>query len=384
MRQVAAVAWREIVEHRVFVWAAFAALAVTLVVPLIPAYVGWSPADIRQVLMWGMALCFTWVGAAFLGAAMINRPVAEGRIGFFMSRPVSGAAVWFGKLLGVAVVLVVCELIVLVPAALLTDPEGIGRHIYDIYGWLGVVLTVPLLIVLLTHAIGTAWQGKSAWIALDLVAVAVAGVVGWTIVDRLLSAGAVGAALVVVLLLVSATVAAILIGGWLQVSRGRCDGRRQHRVFSLVAWPVLLAMVGGVSVYGCWLTRPGVDDLKYVDGDLVVHPGGDWITVDGPARGRIDVNAQFLLNLSTDESARIGVGLRWFGPPLSAVSLDRRAAWFVPEQDGWSLYSGNLDEVSMGGERSTIFVRTEPRFTLSSRGDRVAMISETCPQMPTD
>ena len=377
MKNVAVVAWREIVEHRVFVWAALAALAVTLIVPLVPAFVGWSPTDVREVLMFGMALCFTWVAAVLLGVSMITGPVSAGRFGFFMSRPLTGAAVWFGKLMGVMTVLIVCELIVLVPAALLTGGrEFVLGMADDLWIWIGFIVGFPLLLVLVAHAANTAWLGRSAWIALDLVVLAVVGSLGWTVVDRLVSGGTVVAAAVVGLSLVIAFVVAVLAGGLLQVSSGRCDGRRQHRVFSLAAWPLLLAFVGGIAVYSYWLSHPGLHDLEYVDGSVVVHPDGDWITVAGPARGRFDVNAQFLINLETRESVRLGIGLRWFGSPLSRVSPDRRAAWFVPDQDGWILHSGNVNDVTGGGERSAIVVDGEPQMALSSGGDRVAVIED--------
>ena len=60
MRAVAVVAWREIVEHRMFLAAALAALVITVVVPLVPTFLGWSPNDVREVLMWVMTLGFTW------------------------------------------------------------------------------------------------------------------------------------------------------------------------------------------------------------------------------------------------------------------------------------------------------------------------------------
>ena len=101
MKTVAVVAWREIIEHRMFLLAALAALAVTLVVPLIPTSLGWSSSDVREVLTWLMALGFTWLSAVFLGASMVTSTVADHRFGFFLARPASAAAIWFGKLLGV-------------------------------------------------------------------------------------------------------------------------------------------------------------------------------------------------------------------------------------------------------------------------------------------
>lgn len=375
MRQVAVVAWREIVDHRMFFLAALAALAVTLFVPVIPAFVGWSPDDVREALMWGMTLGFTWLIAVLLGGAMITGAVARGRFGFFMSRPLSDAAIWFGKLAGVMAVVLVCEFIVLVPAALLADRDWFVDEVtVSPWIWLGILVGFPLLLVLLSHAVATSWRGRSVWVGLEVVGVVLTGSMAWIVFDLLTSIHAYRAAAIVGLVLLVGLASVLLIGGQLQIARGRSDGRRQHKVFTLAVWPLLLVFVGTATAYGLWFVHPEMADVKYVDGDVVIHAGGDWITVAGPARGRFDINAQFLLNLKTRESVRIGTGLRWFGHPLSRVVAERRVAWFVDERDGWVLHSGTVDEVPGGGQRSAISVEGEPRMALAAGGDRVAVI----------
>jgi len=376
MRKVAVVAWREIVEHRAFVWAALAALAVTLFVPLLQGLFGWSPGEVREVLTWVMALGFTWLSAILLGASTVSGTVAAGRFGFFMARPLSGAAIWFGKLIGVLAVLLVCELIVVLPVALLTDPAGIlGSLGMMPWFWVGFLVGIPLLLVLLSHAIDTVWRARSAWIVLDLAALLLVSSIGWMAIRPLIVAGAWWAAAVVGLALVSAVAIVILGAGAVQASAGRCDTRRHHRSLSMVAWPGLFVLVCGISGYAFWLAHPRFGDLVGVEGDLIVQPTGEWIgVVAGSTRGRFDVFGDFALNLKRLEPVRVGIGPRWFGTSMAFSGNGRRAAWTAPESGGWSLRSGTMDSISKGGEGQAVFMERQPWMALSHRGDRVAVI----------
>ncbi len=377
MRQVAIVAWREIFEDRSFVVAAIAALLVTLVVPLIPGLFAWSPGEVRGPLTGVVAIGFTVLGALFLGSSTVSGTVATGRFGFFLARPLSGAAIWFGKLIGVITVLLVCELIVLLPNALLDVGTGflddLAQHSWM---WSGILLGGPLVFVLLAHAVNTVWRAPTAWIGFDLLALLVAGTTGWMAVNTLLAARAELAAAVVLLAMTGAVVLVILGAGAVQISAGRCDPRRHHQVFSRTMWPALLVLVAGIAGYGWWLRTPGVGDLKWADGGPIVNPSGEWIGLTGLTRGRWDVVSSFTLNLVSRKDVRIGIGSWGSGTTMAFSGDGRRVAWFLPEGDQWRLHSAAMDSLQGGGGDTAVFMDHQPWMVLSDRGDRAAMIED--------
>jgi len=377
MKQVGAVAWREIVEYRLYVVAALAALLVAVVVPLIPGLFGWHPDEVRGVLAGVMALCFTVLCALSIGASTVGAAVANGRFGFFMARPASGSAVWFGKLLGVLAVIVTCELIVVLPSWLSTDgPEFLSDLAHHPWIWLGVLVGGPLVLTLLAHAVGTIWRAHTAWIALDVGALVVVAVVGWLALQPLWVAGAEHWVFILVLALISSFAVSVLVAGTVQVAVGRNDLRRHHRALSLTMWPLLLVLFAGIAGYGRWLVSPGIDDLTWVSGPTNEDPSGRWITVSGLTRGRKDIFADFALNLETREAVRFGIGPRWRGTVMAFSGDGQRAAWTVRARDGWRLRTGTMESLSRGGVGTSVVVDRQPWMVLSHRGDRLAVIED--------
>jgi hypothetical protein len=377
MRSVAVVAWREIVDHRNFLVAALAALVITVVVPLAPTFLGWSPTDVREVLMWVMTLGFTWLSAVLLGASMVSGVVAAGRLGFFLSRPVSSAAIWFGKLMGVLTVAWLGELLILVPSALLADRSTYVAYLArETWPAIAVVFGVPALLVLVAHGVATRWRAGTAWIALDLVSLGVVGTIAWLVVGSLLDVGAVGAATVLGLVLVAFLMAALTAAGAVQIAAGRSDRRRQRRAFASILWPVLLVSVVAAAAASWWLRSPQAEDLTTVE-DLAVQPAGRWIVVSGPTRGRFDVSGSFALDLELGTSVRLALNSRWSSGSAAAFSPDGRAAvWPVRDGDDWRIRFAHLDELPGGTEDSLIFLDERPAMVLSPSGGRMATIDD--------
>lgn len=380
MKTVAVVAWREIVEHRIFLAAALAALAVALVVPMVPGFLGWSSSDVREVLMWLMAIGFSWLSALFLGASMVTGTVAEGRFGFFMARPVNSAALWFGKLLGVLAVVLTCQLLVVVPAAMLSNLAELFRSRPGM-GWVprdllavGGVVALPALLVLLAHAVATIWRGGTAWVLVDLIAFALTVGIGWASIAPLMSVRAEVAATVVGMLMVGGAAVAVIAAGSVQIADGRCERRRQHRSFSIVLWPLLLLAVAGGVGYSVWLRSPRISDLTSVEG-MAVQPSGGWIAVSGPTRSRFDVESSFALDLEHRRSFRLGLRPVWAGGAAAAFSADGQVvAWPVRDGDQWRIRYGALDELPSGVQDSKILLERRPWLVLSPGGGRIALI----------
>lgn len=377
MRRTAVVAWREFSEHRVFLVAAGAASAVSLLVPFIPGVFGWAPGEVRGVLTSFMALGFTVLSAFSLGASIVSGTAAQGRFGFFVARPLSAAAIWFGKIIGSLALITICELIVVVPAALSADgPAFLSDLVGHPWLWSGILIGGPLVLILLAHAASTAWRARTAWLGLDGGILIVVAVVCWLVLRPLLTAGAGRSAFEIVLAVVGSFAVAILVAGVVQVASGRVDIRRQHQALSLTMWSVVLVLVTGIAGYGRWLVTPDIQDLKWADGGPTISPSGEWIGLTGPTRGRSDVFGTFVLNLDSLSSARLGIGPRWHGTMVAFSGDGRRAAWTVREGDRWRLRYGTMESLAGGGEESTVLLEQQPWMALAHRGDRVATIED--------
>jgi hypothetical protein len=375
MKNVAVVAWREVVEHRVFFAAAVAASSISLVAPFVPGIFGWAPGEVRGVLSAVMTIGFTTLSALTLGAATISGTVVQGRFGFFMARPLSGAVIWFGKIFGALIVVVACELIVVLPAVLSADgPAFLVHLIRHPWLWSGVLVGAPLVLILVAHATSTMWRARTAWLALD--GASLIGVVfaGWLVVQPLLAARAEVSVFEIVLALVVSTAVAVLAAGVVQVVRGGVDLRRHHRALSTALWVVMLPLASTIVGYGHWLATPTFGDVLWVDGLFSPDPRGRWVGVSGLTSGRRDIFADFACNPESGESLLIGIGPRWRGGGLALSRDGAHAVWTESDQDGWWLHHGKVGESRLIAGGSPVFVEREPQFALSERGDRVATI----------
>lgn len=377
MRATAVIAWREIVEHRNFMLAAVAVFLMSVVVPRLVAFGGWSSDEVRDVFTGVMAVGFTWICAGLLGAATVSATVAAGRFGFFMTRPVSGSAVWFGKILGVMVVLVVCEVIVVLPVALSARARVVLGDIAALpLLWAGLIVGIPLLLVLVGHTVATIWRAGSAWIAGDLMALAIASTVSWLSVSPLVRAVAEQAAFVIGLLSLAVFVLSVLAAGAAQITVGRCDRKRQHRAFASVLWPTLLLGFAGVAGYSTWLRSPALDDVEGA-GWIVVQPDGEWIGLASQARQRFDVEASFIVNLDDGRALRLAMGSPFSPASVVTFSADGgMAAWAAGGGDQWSIRLARLDNVEMIVTASPVVLDERPTLHLSPSGRRMAVVQD--------
>jgi len=194
MRGFVAVFEREIVERWVLALAALALGLVPLAAPLLPGMPASPPALVRSGVALGLALIVSLVLAVLLGGSVIARDLGERRLGFYFARPLSGAAIWAGKLTAAAALAAGAGVLVLLPVSLLgevPDPSGywgsfnsggsaLGRLGLSMV-WLGVLL----LAVLVSHAAGVILRSRSPWLLLDLAALSVTGAIGWTCLEVL-------------------------------------------------------------------------------------------------------------------------------------------------------------------------------------------------------
>jgi len=240
------IAAREMAERKL-VWVAAGYMALAgLALPYLRGLSGAPAADARGVL--GVALNLAFVGtlAALLGAAMIPGDLASGRIGFYLVRPVSVAAVLWGRLLGGWLLAVAGGLVVVLPQVVL----GPWR---DYRGWALVVGCTALLaipVMLLAHVLAVSWRSRTLWILLDLTGL---GLYGWFVVQLLIRlamarAGRVNLDAFLLAALVLPTLA-LAVAAQLQLDQGRTDLRRGHR------W-LALSLAGGLLVSALLLSAP--------------------------------------------------------------------------------------------------------------------------------
>ena len=387
MKTVAVVAWREIVEHRVFLAAATAALAMSLIAPIASGLFKASPTDVREIVMVCMALGFVPLVALLLGASTVSGTVAAGRFGFFLSRPVSGAAIWIGKLIGVLVVVLACEAIILAPGVVTPNREGILTQFvsdlpddYDsplprVAAVTGIAM-LPLALMLVAHAVASVWRGRSLWLLLDLVTLLAGGTVAWLCLRPLLGNEAEVATAVVVVALGAAAIVALGGAGLSQIAAGGVDPRRQHGAFSValaVATFVLFASVGG---YAAWLTTPSAADLMRNGPITQPSPDGRWLGVQGESASRWDYEAAFLVDLASSKALRIDVAPRSWGRAITFSADGRRAAWLGGSSEPYQVRYCDLEQEPIRCRDTSILVSRIGDIELSSDGNHVALLDD--------
>ncbi|HEY2323972.1 MAG TPA: hypothetical protein VGJ82_14040, partial [Thermoanaerobaculia bacterium] len=313
MTHVLAIARREI-EERAFVFVAATAIALaSLVVLVIPHG---TFADRRGgVVVLGsfLGVAFTWALALILGATLVGRELSERRLSFYFTRPVSGAAVWFGKLLAAVVLLAVSF------AILHAIPLGIGvaewRSMSTISRQSAVflILGVAIVLMLVSHLVSTCIRSRSAILGLDFVALLLALGFFVATAEPLALAFALGPASYVAGLYVAALLIAGVGGGAWQLSRGRIDARRNHRALSTFAWSVVGVVALTAFVYSRWVVAATPADYKDVGG----AQQGNVIWMHGTARG---FYPEFLVNAATGASVRAGRSYAESGDVVAVVA----------------------------------------------------------------
>lgn len=370
MKGFVAVFEREIVERWMLPLAALALGLVPLAAPWLPGMPSSPPALVRSGVALGLALIVSFVLAVLLGGSVIARDLGERRLGFYFARPLSGGAIWAGKLAAAAVLAAGAGALVLLPVFLIgdvPDPSGYwGSFITGgallgslglAAGWLGVIL----LTVLISNTAGVILRSRSPWLLLDLAALSVTVAIGWTCLEILTRDGAglsigfrPGASPAFPLLqyvegmVAVMTLLALAVAGAAQVTRGRTDLRRGHRILSIMLWSALLPAALVLVGYTRWFESPSPEDLVSVEG-VVAAPAGPWIALYGQAAHRGGYLPGFLLDAGSGRFVRAGFGVGSWDrgqPARVRFSTDgTQAAWL--EISGDPTHSETLDLLTL-------------------------------------
>ncbi|HEY6140332.1 MAG TPA: hypothetical protein VI670_21465 [Thermoanaerobaculia bacterium] len=291
MSHAIAIAGREVAEKRFVFLAAAAFAAIAAIMPLIPGVHDGAEAVVITATI--LATAFAAGLAAILGATIVGRDIAAGRMSFYFARPVGGAAIWFGKLAAAAVLVVVSFAIAMAPA-LVAGPMTVKRI------WSGSVVDVTMVIAVaavvlffLAHAIGTMIRSRSALIAADFAAAAIVVGIVWLLVRPLLSGHAIQAILVLGKALAWALLAAAVAAGAWQLIDGRSERRRSHRAFSTAFWALVAVALIAAAVFVGWIVSASPSDLHGRVG-AIQAPQGDAAILSGDTVHRFDYRPTFL------------------------------------------------------------------------------------------
>jgi len=335
MRGFAAVFTREVVERRLLFLLGLAGFVPFLLPLLEPSSLG--AAELRVASAFVLCGVVGGILALGLGGSVLARDLAERRLGFYFARPLSGWAIWAGKLAAALALCLSVGILVLLPALLF---EAGARSELKGFGAVWVLKALALLaaLVLLAHVVSIMVRSRSPWLAVDLAAAAVVGLLGWSAAERLIRAGMATMfvasesplALVDRALLAAAPVAlaAVLAGSAAQVLGGRTDLRRGHRLLSLTLWSLLSAGALGLEGYSRWLIAAEPADLMALEG-IFAAPAGNAVEVQGPAVHRDGYRPVFLVDAESGRFSRLFPAPQW--EALRAVHFSgdgRSAVWF--------------------------------------------------------
>ncbi|MEO8383468.1 MAG: hypothetical protein ABI779_27675 [Acidobacteriota bacterium] len=309
--------------------------------------------------------------AVALGISTIGRELSERRLSFYFSKPVSPAAIWFGKA-GAAIVTSVLSFALIALPTYFTSPQTWRLH------WLGdaqpvvVAALVIAALFFLSHFLSSILRSRSAYLAFDVIALLLL-LAGLYAVVRPLALGGAGDTAKIILVSMGAIVAgALVVGPVWQLANGRTDAKRGHAALSRAVWSILggaLLLAGG---YVAWLISGYASDLK--DVHFVEQPGhGTAFLVSGTGAGRGEYVSTFLIDQRKGDSRRLSVP-KWWGGNFSE---DGTVYWWLQPLGLFNFTGLELYTIPVAGGSSVasgITMTPNGSATLSSDGSRVVVV----------
>jgi len=369
---------REFVARRDLLLAATYVALLVVLVPYLPFISHLEHTDVRDLSSVALTLGAGLALSIGLGATFFGRDLSEGRLGFYFERPVSSVAVWLGRFLAVLTLVVLCEVLILLPAKL-SSADGLTIMTYvgwpksfGAAGWAVVLVAAPAFLLLLAHAASVMVRARTAWLVLDVVGVTSVGIAAWLCLRPFVVDGFDDALLVVSLALAAGALVALLAGFAVGVHSGRCDLGRAHRALSITLWSVVAMTFGGVAAYSAWLGdfEPSeLGEFRVLD----IAANGEWIEVQGTSPGRLDVERRFLI--STLDSRWLRLPRRWY----AEFSKDGQRA-LLPAA-GHRDEPGTVNYVDLDGRdlepvATSIMIDSDTYKYLSPNGSRLAILDQ--------
>jgi hypothetical protein len=369
---------REIGERRAVLWAAIVAGIVPFGSPLIPGVRADQVVEAREALAVLVACLYGVAAALFLGAGAVARDLAEGRLRFDFARPLTAGAIWAGRFLATLLLVALSAAIVLAPSALAGGGIAPLRGSSWPLGFLVAAGTV-LFLVPAAHAAAVALRSRSAWLGLDLAGLLIVPLVVAAGSRRLTDAGAVEVALGLGLASAGGAVATLWLASAAQLSVGRTDLGRGHRIQSIVLWALLSLTALAHGAATIWVLAAGPLDLTSVA--ALPAPAGPWIAVEGEAIGRGDYRPAFLVHGEAGRVVRLGGAAPGTAAPWSVnlrfSSDGRRAVWLRPVDRAMSrleVLMTDLDAAAPVARSTGIGWSPWATWAISEDGGRLAVL----------
>ena len=332
MSAVLGIARREVRERRVLLAAAVTLSLLALALQIVPAPV-WTH-ELGEALALVLFLAFPAAAALAVGSSLIGRDLAERRLSFYLSRPLSAGALWAGKFLGGASLVLGAFLFCYFPITLSTG--GLAPH--------ALALWTLLLLGLMgfAHVITAMYRSGSRLFVLDLVLGALFVTVFGALVRRLVVAG-VGAVVLGLDGALPVAAATALVGTMVaaaaQLACGRADPHRGHIALSTAGWTLALATLGGLAVWSAWLLGVTPADVGGVGHPLFAAPGGSALIFKGASsQGRGGFSPVFLMD--GDGGTYVRLAPERLTPPAFAAD-GGRAVWVAPAASWWEIFNPN-------------------------------------------
>lgn len=306
MRAMIHVAARELVERKLIFVACFVMGLMTLAFPLVPGIEGENPktvitfAGVTGGLGVGVAL------ALMMGATVLSRDLAERRLSFYFAKPLSHWTIWGGKIVGAILMTAVGGFLVFLPSTFAGGGVMILFKKWDAEAPIEVAVmsAVLLFLIAIAHFASLALRARSKWVALDIFGLLAVGLIVWQAMRPLLTAAAFQLSIRVGIAFGIALLAATLAAGAIGVARGRVDIRIVHGATSIALVSLLGLAALATALFSVWVRRADLHDLNRAR--VAAHAAaGDWVAVEGNARGRLDYQPAFLVNPVTGAAIRI-------------------------------------------------------------------------------
>ncbi len=329
MKAVAALIRREILERRMVLAAAAFAAIMPFLVPLARGLQGAAAREARESLTAIVAAGFAVVLAFALGWSAISRDLADRRFGFYLSRPISGFALWAGKLGAAWLLALAAGAVVWLPSWAASRGTTLLADLPP--WWVWGLLGGTAILVVLAHAAAIALRSRSALLIVDFTVLILTSAASLWFARFLLRRSAMWPLRAGLAALAAMLVLGLLGGGLVAITRGRADIRSAHRALSPWIW---VSLAGGLALYGgltAWVLSARPADLFLAR--VLPAPSGKWIAVSGQAR---HIPAGFLLNTESGRYLPAGCvrpgAHAWELPSFSADG--GTAAWFEPAEFG--------------------------------------------------
>lgn len=346
----------------------FLVALILAVVPFLIALLPGARSDRPTTIAMGggtFAVALGFATAIALGASIVGRELAEKRLSFLFSKPVSPASIWFGKVMAALATSLGCFLIIIVPTYLVSRGVWLTTTLH----WAAAISIVFLFFI--SHAIATMVRSRSVLIGLDfLLALGTAAAI-YLIVRPLLIGGAVDELRWVLGGIAAALLVILAVAPVAQLALGRTDVRRNHFALSRALWIPVVIVLAIAAAYVASLIRISPEEMRVFS--LVQSPSNNSVVVSGSALSHEDYVGTLLVDAASGKYERLPTP-PWWGTDLSRDG--RTLAWMQPTI-GWDremeLYTRRLDIAGAKNVATGIMIGGNPSLVLSDDGARVAI-----------